>query len=104
MRLGGSASNLSSEQKQQKQQLQLLQIETMAASLTSPGAQSQYRCLASINMQLTNVIESFDEFLLALSSPEDPIYQSLAPIRDQISGAATSAEDRIQLIFCANSR
>ena len=54
-------------------------------------------------MQLTNAIESFDEFLLARLSPEDLIYQSLAPIRNQISGMATSAEDRIQLIFCADS-
>ena len=86
------------EQKEQKQQLQLLQNETKAASLSSTGAQSQYRCLASIHMQLSNA-----EFLLTRPSPDDAIYQSISPIKEPISGAVSTAKERIQLIFQADS-
>lgn len=91
------------EYQELRKQQQELAIETKASSLTSDGAKSQYRCLASINLNLNQAVEAIDELLLSRPSPEDPIYQALNPIRNQVSAAVDIGSERIDLICKADA-
>ena len=103
-RLSGSApsSNSAVELQELRRQQQELTIENKAASLSSSGAKSQYRCLASINLNLNQATEAIDELLISRPSPDDPIYQALSPIRISVSAASDAAAERIDLIFKAD--
>ena len=83
-----------------RQQQKQLEIETKSASLTSPGAQSQFRCLANIQLSLNNAIEGLDDVLPKF---EDGAAELFSDIRNQISSAAEQATDRIEMIFRADS-
>ena len=98
-----ASSSIATELSELKKQQQLLQIETKAATLSSTGAQSQYRAFATIKMKMENAAESLEEFLLTRPSPDDEVYKAISPIRDEIKVAAADAESRIGLIFKADS-
>ena len=94
---------LSSEMKDLRLAQQRLSIETKAASLSSPGGQSQFRSFATIGMKLTDATESLDDLMLTRPSPEDDVYKSLAAIREKISAASADVSERVDLIFKADS-
>ena len=94
---------ISSELNDLKKQQQILQIETKANALTSAGAQSQYRAFASISMKIQNATEALDDLLLTKSGPDDDDYKSIHEVKKMIESAATEAEERISLIFKADS-
>ena len=99
-----SASNDSSSQlRDLRKQQKLLEIESKSHSLSSAGAHSQFCCMAGLALKLNGAIESSKEILLSCSSPEDPMYQSIAAIRDQRKLAVDNANERIDLIFKANA-
>lgn len=84
--LSGAAPSPASsiEYQELRKQQQELAIETKSATLTSSGAQSQYRCLATINLNLNAAVEAIDELLISRPSPDDPVYLALAPIHQSI--------------------
>ena len=97
-----SSSSGSAEFQELRRQQQELAIENKAASLSSAGAKSQYRCLAAINLNLSHAVEAIDDLLISRSSPDDPVYQALSPIRNSVSSSAEKASERIDLIFKAD--
>lgn len=103
-RLSGPAppSGSVSEFQELRRQQQELAIENKATSLTSSGAKSQYRCLATINLNLNQAVEAIDELLISRPSPDDSIYQALSPIRNSVGAAVDAAVERIDLIFKAD--
>ena len=104
-KLNGEASNpvISSELSDLKKQQQQLQIETKANTLSSSGAQSQYRAFASISVKIQNATEALDDLLLTKASPDDDDYKSIHAVKEMIQSAASEAEERISLIFKADS-
>ena len=102
--LSGAAPSPASsiEYQELRKQQQELAIETKSATLTSSGAQSQYRCLATINLNLNAAVEAIDELLISRPSPDDPVYLALAPIRTKVSAAVDIAAERIDLVFKAD--
>ena len=98
-KLSNPANDVSQLQHLRQQQKQL-EIETKSASLTSPGAQSQFRCLANIQLSLNNAMEGLDDILPKF---EDGAAELFSDVRDQISSASEQATDRIEMIFKADS-
>ena len=81
----------------------MLQIESKALSLSSGGAQSQYRAFATIGVKLNDAVEAIDEFMLARYSPEEEDYKSLNSVKATIQAASDEADERIALIFKADA-
>jgi hypothetical protein len=79
-----------------------LSIESKVSSLNTPGAKSQYRCIATIDSKLESVLVKLDELTLSLDSPEDPLYQALSTIREEVQSASDLASDRADSIFRAD--
>ena len=96
-------STLSTEMKDLKLEQQKLMIETKAASISSPGGQSQYRSIAALSMKLSNALEDIDDLMLTRPSPDDDVYKSLSQIKEKIIDANSDATQRIDLIFKAES-
>ena len=93
------ASALSSKVQDIKQKQKRLEIKLVASTLNLTRGQSQYRCLATINMKLSNAVEAFDEFLIANHSPDYEAYSTLSLIKELVSSAAKDAQERILLIL-----
>ena len=66
----------------------MLQIESKALSLSSGGAQSQYRAFATIGVKLKDAVEAIDEFMLARFSPEEEAFQELNTANASIQEAS----------------
>ena len=80
-----------------------LDIQTKAASLKSSGGQSQYRSVAKLRLHMKNALSRLDDALILFDSPEDPIYNALTPVRDDIDKAIAEADDRLDLISRADA-
>ena len=85
-----------------REKQQLLDIENKAATMKTAGAQSQYRCLAGIKRRISNSLVQIDELMLSLDTPEDPMYQQLSGIKEEMAKAEEDASDRISLLFKAD--
>ena len=81
----------------------MLQIESKALSLSSGGAQSQYRAFATIGVKLKDAVEAIDEFMLARFSPEEEGFKELNSVKATIQEASDETEERIGLIFKADA-
>ena len=85
-----------------REKQQIIDIETKAATMKTAGGQSQYRCLAGIKRHVSNSLEQLDDVMLSLDSPEDPMYQALNGIKQEMAKAEEGASDRISLLFKAD--
>ena len=100
---GGSKENESALQ-DQKKRLQQLEIESKANSLGSPGAQSQYRAMANIQLKISYAVEALDDFLLSTSSsPDDDIHKGICPVKEILQNAIADASLRMYLIGKADA-
>merc|ERR1712029_532722 len=62
-----------------------------------------YRSLANIRLKVSNAVEALDDFLLCFSSSEDETYKAISPIKSTLEEAVGEADDRINLIFKADT-
>ena len=96
-------SDVSNEIQILKAKQERLDVETKAAALNTSGAQSQYRCVAGLKLNMKDSLLRLEEALLLCESPEDPIYLALSPIRESLNAGITSAEERLGLIVKADA-
>ena len=89
-------------QELKQQQLKLV-IESQAKSLSSSGAQSQFRSVANLKLKISNAIEALDDFIITSTSPDDEVYSALTPIKATLTEAVSDAEERINLILKADA-
>ena len=98
-----AGSSLTSDLQEIRAKQQQILIDTRANTLTSAGAQSQYRSLANIRLKVSNAVEALDDYLLTFSSSEDDAYRAITPIKASLEEALGDADDRIDLIFKADT-
>ena len=79
-----------------------LTIEKKVASLSTAGAQSQYRAIATIGLKLESALEKIDEMQLSLEDPDEPMYLSLSNLRQDLLSAQEIGKDRCDLIVRAD--
>ena len=95
--------SLNSDLKEIRAKQQQLLIDTRANTLSSAEAQSQYRSLANIRLKVSNAVEALDDYLLCFSSSEDEMFKAISPIKSTLEEAVGEADDRINLIFKADT-
>ena len=86
-----------------KEKQDQLDIQTKAAALNSSGGQSQFRSVATLRLHMQNALNRLDDVLLLFDSPEEPIFNALTPVREDISKAISEADDRLDLITRADA-
>jgi hypothetical protein len=95
-------SLLIQELKEIKEKQKDLSAEQKIASLKTPGAQSQFRCISKMSVKLDSSIVKVDDLMLSQDSPEDPTYKALASIREGLAEAKEIASDRADMILRAD--
>ena len=78
------------------------EIEKTVESLSTPGAQSQYKVVAGIGLRISGAIEKLDEIGLSFDDPDNVLYKSLAAVRADLATAQKLSEDRCDLILRAD--
>ena len=96
-------SDVSSEIQILKAKQERLDVETKASALNTSGAQSQYRCIAGLKLNMKDSLLRLEEALLLCESPDDPVYAALAPIRESLNTGISNAEERLGLIVKADA-
>ena len=77
-------------------------LEKIVASLSTPGAQSQYKTIANIGIKVSAAIEKLDEIGLSFDDPDCGLYRNIAEVRDDLVSAQVMADDRCDLILRAD--
>ena len=75
-----------------------LSIEKSVSDLSSDGAKSQYRAFANMSLRIDSAIEKLEEVALSFDDPENPLYQTLASVREDLASANEVASNRCDLI------
>ena len=75
-----------------------LSIEKSVSDLSSDGAKSQYRAFALVSLRIDSAMEKLEEAALSFDDPKNPLYQSLASVREDLASAKEVASDRCDLI------
>ena len=75
-----------------------LSIEKSVSDLSSDGAKSQYRAFAIMSLRIDSAIEKLEEVALSFDDPENPLYQTLASVREDLASANEVASNRCDLI------
>jgi hypothetical protein len=98
----GDSTSLVKELNDLKEKQKHLGIEAKLQSLNTPVAQSQYRCVSNIHSKLESALVKLDDLMLSQDSPDDPLYQALSIIREDVADASNLSSERIDLIFKAD--
>lgn len=80
-----------------------LLIEKKASALTAEGAQSQFRVLSRACLKLDSAMEKLDDLSLSVEDPEEPLYQAISSIKEDISEAQDKLTDRLDSIRRADA-
>ena len=94
----GQKSEFEADIKSLKQSHKELSIEKSVSVLKSDGAKSQFRAFSTMNMRIESAIEKLEEAALTFEDPENPLYETLASVREELSKAKEIGIDRCDLI------
>ena len=91
-------SEVEADIKDLKKSQKELSIEKSLSGLKSEGAKSQFRAFATMNLRIESSIEKLEEAALTFEDPENPLYQMLASVREELTSAKEIGSERCDLI------
>ena len=98
----GFSSQMNQDIEGLKQDQREFFLEKKVQSLSTPGAKSQYRAMATIGLKIESALVKLDEITASLPVSEGILRDSLSSLRKDLSSAEDISEERCALIVKAD--